>query len=41
MLRALAATGPVITSAGVILAGAFSVLMTLPEQDPDRHEESG
>ncbi len=30
MLRALAATGPVITSAGVILAGTFSVLMTLP-----------
>ena len=30
MLRALAATGAVITSAGVILAGTFSVLMTLP-----------
>ena len=30
MLRALSATGPVITSAGVILAGTFSVLMTLP-----------
>jgi RND superfamily putative drug exporter len=30
MLRAIAATGPVITSAGVILAGTFSVLMTLP-----------
>jgi RND superfamily putative drug exporter len=30
MLRALAATGPVITSAGIILAGTFSVLMTLP-----------
>ena len=30
MLRALTATGPVITSAGVILAGTFSVLMTLP-----------
>jgi RND superfamily putative drug exporter len=30
MLRALAATGPVITSAGLILAGTFSVLMTLP-----------
>ena len=30
MLRALAATGPVITSAGVILAGTFAVLMTLP-----------
>jgi putative drug exporter of the RND superfamily len=30
MLRAVGATGPVITSAGVILAGTFSVLMTLP-----------
>jgi RND superfamily putative drug exporter len=30
MLRALAVTGPVITSAGVILAGTFAVLMTLP-----------
>ncbi len=30
MLRAIAATGPVITSAGMILAGTFSVLMTLP-----------
>jgi RND superfamily putative drug exporter len=29
-LRAIAATGPVITSAGVILAGTFAVLMTLP-----------
>jgi RND superfamily putative drug exporter len=29
-LRALSATGPVITSAGIILAGTFSVLMTLP-----------
>jgi RND superfamily putative drug exporter len=29
-LRALAATGPVITSAGIILAGTFSVLLTLP-----------
>jgi RND superfamily putative drug exporter len=29
-LRAIAATGPVITSAGIILAGTFSVLMTLP-----------
>jgi RND superfamily putative drug exporter len=29
-LRALAATGPVITSAGLILAGTFSVLITLP-----------
>jgi len=30
MLRGLTATGPVITSAGLILAGTFSVLMTLP-----------
>ena len=30
MLRALTATGPVITSAGLILAGTFSVLMSLP-----------
>ncbi len=30
MLVALAATGPVITSAGIILAGTFAVLMTLP-----------
>jgi RND superfamily putative drug exporter len=30
MLRAVAATGPVITSAGIILAGTFSVLMTFP-----------
>jgi putative drug exporter of the RND superfamily len=30
MLRAVAVTGPVITSAGIILAGTFSVLMTLP-----------
>jgi RND superfamily putative drug exporter len=30
MLRALNATGPVITSAGLILAGTFSVLLTLP-----------
>jgi RND superfamily putative drug exporter len=29
-LVALAATGPVITSAGIILAGTFSVLLTLP-----------
>ena len=29
-LRALGATGAVITSAGIILAGTFSVLMTLP-----------
>jgi RND superfamily putative drug exporter len=29
-LRALAATGAVITSAGIILAGTFAVLMTLP-----------
>jgi RND superfamily putative drug exporter len=30
VLRGLAATGTVITSAGVILAGTFAVLMTLP-----------
>ena len=30
---ALARTGPVITSAGIILAGTFSALMTLPLQD--------
>jgi RND superfamily putative drug exporter len=30
ILNALAATGPVITSAGIILAGTFSVLLTLP-----------
>src|SRR5215218_7209525 len=30
VLRALSATGPVITSAGMILAGTFAVLMTLP-----------
>ena len=30
VVRALAATGPVITSAGIILAGTFAVLMTLP-----------
>ncbi len=30
MLRALAETGPVITSAGLILAGTFSVLAVLP-----------
>jgi RND superfamily putative drug exporter len=30
VLRALSATGPVITSAGIILAGTFSVLMALP-----------
>ena len=30
VLRALGATGPVITSAGIILAGTFSILMTLP-----------
>jgi putative drug exporter of the RND superfamily len=29
-LRALVATGPVITSAGIILAGTFAVLATLP-----------
>jgi RND superfamily putative drug exporter len=29
-LRALSATGPVITSAGIILAGTFAVLMSLP-----------
>jgi RND superfamily putative drug exporter len=34
MLQALAATGPVITSAGIILAGTFSVLMTLPVTYP-------
>ncbi len=32
-VRALARTGPVITSAGLILAGTFSALMTLPLQD--------
>ena len=30
VLRALSATGAVITSAGIILAGTFSVLMTVP-----------
>ena len=30
---ALARTGPVITSAGLILAGTFSALVTLPLQD--------
>lgn len=30
MMRALTATGPVITSAGLILAGTFTVLMVLP-----------
>jgi RND superfamily putative drug exporter len=30
MLRALAVTGPVITSAGIILAGTFAMLMILP-----------
>jgi RND superfamily putative drug exporter len=30
VLRALSATGPLITSAGLILAGTFSVLTTLP-----------
>jgi RND superfamily putative drug exporter len=30
VLRALGATGPVITSAGIILAGTFAVLMTFP-----------
>ena len=30
VLRALVATGPVITSAGLVLAGTFAVLMTLP-----------
>jgi RND superfamily putative drug exporter len=33
MLRALDATGPVITSAGLILAGTFSVLAVLPVCD--------
>jgi len=33
VVRALARTGPVITSAGLILAGTFSALMTLPLQD--------
>ena len=32
-VHALARTGPVITSAGLILAGTFSALMTLPLQD--------
>ena len=31
--HALARTGPVITSAGLILAGTFSALMTLPLED--------
>ncbi len=30
VLRALTATGPVITSAGIILAGTFSVMLALP-----------
>jgi putative drug exporter of the RND superfamily len=30
VLIALGATGPVITSAGIILAGTFSILMTMP-----------
>ncbi len=34
-LNALAATGPVITSAGVILAGTFAVLDDHPELGPD------
>ncbi len=33
IVRALSRTGPVITSAGLILAGTFSALMTLPLQD--------
>ena len=33
VVRALSRTGPVITSAGLILAGTFSALMTLPLQD--------
>jgi RND superfamily putative drug exporter len=32
-LNALAATGPVITSAGIILAGTFAVLMIIPAWD--------
>ena len=33
IVRALSRTGPVITSAGLILAGTFSALMTLPLQE--------
>jgi RND superfamily putative drug exporter len=34
-LRALSATGPVITSAGLILAGTFGVLTIIPSWDLD------
>lgn len=35
MLRALVATGPVITSAGLVLAGTFAVLTIIPSYDLD------